>query len=179
MERCTGFGRRLRMTTSLVAVLCASSMVLAVGSVVTDARTAGAAGPVGLAGGSGVTCSKLSGSASKTVTISKCAPSAGPGYGSASQPGGNFGVGVLTWARSGATTLGQSTIDLLETRGPCTGTSEEAYWTSTVAAASTSGPGIPAVGDPVSAYVCLHFTYSGGTEHVTRIALARGTKVHL
>jgi hypothetical protein len=134
---------------------------------------------VGAAGGSGVTCSKLSGSASKTVTISKCAPSAGPGYGSASQPGGNFGVGVLTGARSGATTLGQSTIDLLETRGPCTGTSEEAYWTSTVAAASTSGPGIPAVGDPVSAYVCLHFTYSGGTEHVTRIALARGTKVHL
>jgi hypothetical protein len=113
------------------------------------------------------------------VKISKCAPSAGTGYKSASQPGGTFGLGVLTWAGSGATTtLGSSALDFLNS-GPCTGSSLEVHWTSTVAAASTVGGGIPAVGDVVSAYVCMHFKYYSGTEHPTEIRLVPGTKVSL
>jgi hypothetical protein len=53
------------------------------------------------------------------------------------------------------------------------------HWTSSVAAASTVGRGIPAVGDAISAYLCMHFRYHNGAEHETAILLARGTKVKL
>ncbi len=133
-------------------VLLVAFVGLGMGSVAISSGSAGASTSVAAVGGSSVTCSKLSGSALTTVKISKCAPNAGAGYASASQPGGDFGFDVLTWASSGATTtLGQSTLFFLGTRGPCTGISEEVHWTSTVAAASTSGPGIPAVGDAISA----------------------------
>jgi hypothetical protein len=153
---------------------------LGVGSIAIPSVSAGATTSGAAAGGNRVTCTKLSGSAPTVVTISKCAPSAGAGYASASQPGGEFGTGVLTWSSSGATTtFGTSTFDFLTTRGPCMGSSEEVRWTSTVAAASTAGRGIPAVGDAISAYLCMHFKYHNGAEHETGILLARGTKVRL
>ncbi len=163
-----------------LGVLLVTSSALGMGSVAIPSGSAGARTAVAAVGGSNVTCSKLSGSAQAKVTISKCVPSAGTGYKSASQPGGTFGVGVLTWSSGGATTtLGNSTLDFLDTRGPCTGSSEEMHWTSTVAAASTVGHGIPAVGDAVSAYVFMHFKYHNGAEHPTRILLAPGTTVSL
>jgi hypothetical protein len=169
-------GRLPRAGWRALGVLLVASAALGVGSVAISSGSAGAGTSVAAVGGSSVTCSKLSGSAQSTVTISKCAPSAGAGYKSAS---GTFGFGVLTWAGSGATTtLGQSTLDFLNS-GPCTGSSAEVHWTSTVAAASTVGPGIPAVGDVISAYACMHFKYYNGAEHPTRIKLVRGTKVSL
>jgi hypothetical protein len=174
------FGRFTEAGRRVLVVLLVTSSALGVGSVAISSGRAGAGTAAAEVGGSSVTCSKLSGSAQAKVTISKCVPSAGTGYKSASQPGGTFATGVLTWSSSRTTTtLGSSTLDFLDTRGPCTGTSEEVHWTTAVAAASTVGRGIPAVGDTISAYVCMHFEYHNGAEHLTKILLAPGTTVSL
>jgi hypothetical protein len=63
--------------------------------------------------------------------------------------------------------------------GSCKGRSLEMHWTSTVTAATTVGPGIPAVGDVISAYLCVHFRYHDHSEQPTTIKIVRGTEVSL
>jgi hypothetical protein len=103
---------------------------------------------------SSITCTSLKGTITGTVTIGKCTPSGGKGYKSASAPASSLASGgTLTWTKSGATT----TVSLSVTspgQGGCKKGYVEEDATGSVTAASTTGAGIPAVGDATSARAC-------------------------
>ncbi len=154
----------MRRMTAIVATAVALSVPVSVASL-------GVAGTAGAAG-SGVTCASLKGTITGTVTISKCSPSGGKGYKKATAPASSLaGGGNVTWSNSGATTtVGDAAVTTV-TPNACGKKGTEYSFTGTVTAASTSGTGIPAVGDSVSALACV--TSSG------KIALLKGTTIHL
>lgn len=157
--------RRLFAAVVTAAALAVPASVAAVGIV-----------PVGTAYASGISCTglKLSGTlASGTLTISKCTPSAGKGYkdATASTTVLASGSGNLTWSNSHATTT-VSITPTAGTQGPCKKGYVEYFATGSVTAASTSGVGIPAVGDSVNASVCIDILKN-------KLALAPGTSFSL
>jgi hypothetical protein len=135
----------------------------------TSVAIVGSAGPAFAA--SAITCSSLKGTVSSTVTISMCTPFRGKGYKSASAPATSLlGGGNLKWSTSGATTTVGNTSVTTVTPNKC-GSSTEYSFTGKVTAASTSGRGIPAVGDRVSGKACVS---SAGN-----ITLLKGTTLKL
>ena len=151
--------RRLLTAAAVAAAIFVPSSVAAIA-------------PAGIASAaSGVTCSSLKGTITSTVTIAKCTPSGGKGYKTATAPATSLaGGGNLTWSKSGATTTVGNTKVTTVTPNKC-GKSTEYSFTGTVTAASTSGVGIPAVGDTVSALACV----SGSG----KITLLKGTTIQL
>ncbi len=144
--------RRLLTVAATVAALAVPASIATAGF--TQVGTAGAA--------SGIQCSslKLSGTlASGTITVGKCTPSGGKGYktatGSAAalvEPNSN-----LTWSKSGATTTVTITATA-EGQGLCKKKYTQFDASGTVTGASTTGVGVPAVGDAISAEVCIDAT---------------------
>ena len=117
--------------------------------------------PIGPAGAvSAISCSglTLTGTlASGTIHISKCLPSGGAGYASATGSTAALitPMSKLTWSSSHATT----TVTITATspgKGVCTSPYVEYDASGTVNAASTTGPGIPKVGDAISGKVCIY-----------------------
>ncbi|MBV8463765.1 MAG: hypothetical protein JO368_10750 [Acidimicrobiales bacterium] len=107
------------------------------------------------------------------MTISKCSPSGGKGYKSASAPSSSLATGGnLTWSKSGATTTVGNVVVSNQGQGTCKKGNTEYTFTGSVTAASTSGVGIPAVGDTVSASACVN----GKSGKVT---LAPGSSISL
>ncbi len=105
---------------------------------------------------SGVTCTSLKGSDSGTVTIGKCSPSGGKGYKTASGAAVSLATGgTITWKSSKATTTIGDTSTSSPGQGGCKKGSTEYDFSGQVTGASTSGVGIPAVGDAVSARACV------------------------
>jgi hypothetical protein len=160
----------MRRLLTVAAIAAAISIPASVASVGVVSGTAFAS--------SGVTCAKLKGTISTTVTVSKCSPSAGKGYKSASAPSADLATGgSITWSNSGATTTIGNASYAAVTPNVCKKPTDntEFSFTGTVTAASTSGTGIPAVGDSVSALVCVN-TESGGSGD---ISLVKGTTLAL
>jgi hypothetical protein len=139
----------MRRILTVAAVAVAMSIPVSVATV----SLAGTAGAV-----STVQCKGLAGTITGTVTISKCTPSGGKGYKSASGLATNLATGGnITWKTSGATTtIGDaSATQVVPSTCPKADTGGEYSFTGQVTAASTSGTGIPAVGDTVSATACI------------------------
>jgi hypothetical protein len=152
--------RRFRVVTAAaVALLIPASVVT-----VAISGTASAA--------SGVTCSKIVGTTSGTVTIEKCTPSAGKEYKKASAPATDLATGgTITWNGKATTTIGDATVGGGSSQGSCKKGSDEYTFKGTITAASTTGTGIPAKGDAVSAEACVS---SSG-----KISLVPGTVMDL
>jgi len=132
--------------------------------------------PVGPAGAvSSISCAgvKLVGTlATGTLTISKCTPSGGKGYKSASGSTASLnGTGNLTWSKSGATTTTNISASS-PGQGVCPKGWTEFDANGSVMAASTSGVGIPAVGDTVSGTACIIVASN-------KLKLAKGTTFKL
>jgi hypothetical protein len=139
-------------------------------SIPASVATVGFAGPAFAA--SGVTCTGLKGTDSGTVTISKCTPSGGKGYKSASGAAASLATGgTITWSKSSATTTIGDTSTSSPGQGGCKKKSTEYDFSGKVTAASTTGTGIPAVGDSVSARACV--TSAG------KLSLVKGTVMDL
>jgi hypothetical protein len=152
--------RRLLKVAALAAAITIPASV----------ATFSAAGPAFAA--SGVTCTSLKGSDSGNVTIGKCTPSGGKGYKTASGAAVSLATGgTITWKSSKATTTIGDTSTSSPGQGGCKKGSTEYDFSGQVTAASTSGVGIPAVGDAVSARACV--TSKGG------LSLVKGTKMDL
>lgn len=153
--------RRLVMAASAVIALS-----IPVGVAVT-----GSSAPA-FAGGSSIQCTGLKGTETGTVTISKCTPSGGKGYKSASAPSADLATGGnLTWSNSSATTTVGDVSTMSPGQGSCPKKNIEYEFSGTVTAASTSGSGIPAVGDAVTGDACVS---SKG-----KITLLKGTTIGL
>jgi hypothetical protein len=140
-------------------------------SVPAAAATAGfTAGPAFAA--SSVTCTSLKGTDTGTVTIGKCTPSGGKGYKTASGAAASLASGGnITWSNSHATTTIGDTSVSSPGQGGCKKKTTEYDFTGTVTAASTSGTGIPKVGDAVSARACVAST--------GKLSLVKGTVMDL
>ena len=104
---------------------------------------------------SSVTCTGLKGTISTTVTVSKCTPSGGKGYKTATAPASSLAAGGnLTWSKSKATTtIGNAAESGLAEQVWRGGT--EYSFAGKVTAASTKGTGIPKKGDAVKALACV------------------------
>ena len=128
---------------------------------------------------SGITCKSLKGTISGKITIGKCTPApagaAAKGYKSASALATSLATGgTLTWSSSGATTtVSLSTTTPTPAQGGCKKGYTEFDATGTVTAASTTGVGIPAVGDTTTARACVDLTKTG------KITLVKGTAFSL
>ena len=139
-------------------------------SIPASVATLASAGPAFAS--SSVTCTSLKGSDTGTVTIGKCSPSGGKGYKTASGTAATLATGGnITWKNSKATTTVGDTSTSSPGQGGCKKGSTEYDFTGKVTAASTSGVGIPAVGDTVSARACV--TAKGG------LSLVKGTVMDL
>ncbi len=134
------------------------------------------AGPASVTGG--ITCSTITGNVNRgQVVISHCKPKAGQAYKSAtiddySNTQGN--LGNLDWVGGAVTTVS----DITQTNfaygagGVCpANTFSHVDSSGTVTAASSSGTGIPALGDTVSWKVCL--------AQRGKLSLQFGTKIHM
>jgi len=165
----TDGGTMRRLLT--VAAVAAAMSIPASAAVVGFAGTAGAAG-------SSVQCTSLKGTITGTVTIAKCTPAnpnkkiaklykAATGSSASLATGGN-----ITWSGGATTTIGDTAVGGGSGQGPCKKGSTEYTFSGTVTAASTSGVGIPAVGDAISAAACV--ASKGG-----KITLAPGTVMNL
>jgi hypothetical protein len=121
---------------------------------------------------SSIQCTGLKGTDTSTVTISKCTPSGGKGYKTATGTAVDLATGGnLTWSKSGATTtIGDTSYGEITNTG-CSKKDTEYSFTGTVTDASTTGTGIPKVGDSASADACIA---SSG-----KITLAKGTVMDL
>ena len=127
-------------------------------SIPLSVATVGFAGTAGAATSS-VTCKGLSGSITTTVKISKCTPSAGPGYKTASAPASSLASGgKLKWSSSKATTtVGDASVTTVSPNACGAGGTEYSF-TGKVTGASTKGTGIPKKGDSVKALACVSAT---------------------
>ena len=154
--------RRLFTVAATAVALSIPASVATIG--VVQAGTAAAA--------SSITCTSLKGTVTGTITIGKCTPSGGKGYKSASGSSAALATGgTITWSSSGATT----TISLTVTspgQGGCGKGYVEFDASGSVTAASTSGTGIPAVGDATSARACVNTAKN-------KITLVKGTSFTL
>jgi hypothetical protein len=160
----------MRRLLTVVAVAAAMS-IPASAAVVGFAGTAGAAG-------SSVQCTSLKGTISGTVTIAKCTP-ANPNkkvaklYKKATGTSASLATGGnITWNGGATTTIGDATVGGGSSQGPCKKGNTEYTFSGTVTAASTSGTGIPAVGDAINASACV-------SSKTGKIALAPGTVMNL
>jgi hypothetical protein len=159
--------RRLFAVAATAAALAIPASMAAIG--VVPAGTAGAAG-------SSIACSsvKLKGTlAAGTLTFGKCTPSGGKGYktGSASTSALDSSSGTITWSKSGATT----TVSISASspgQGVCPKNYVEYDANGHVTAASTTGTGIPAVGDVISGKACIDVAKN-------KLKLAPGTTFNL
>jgi len=160
--------RRLTAAVATAIALAVPTSVASLGM----AGTAGAAASTVAAKSSAVTCASLKGTITGSVTISKCSPSGGAGYKSATAPSSSLaGGGNLTWSKSGATTTIGDTSASTVTPNKCGTKGTEYSFTGKVTAASTKGKGIPAVGSAVKALACVA---SSGS-----VTLLKGTTIHL
>jgi hypothetical protein len=149
------------------AILLAAALALPVSGASVALVSGGQAGAA-----SSIQCTSLKGNISSTVTIGKCTPSGGKGYKKASGNSATLATGGnITWTKSGATTtIGSGTVST--PTNLCGKKATEYGFTSSVTGASTSGTGIPKVGDTVSALACVNNT-SGA------IKLLKGTVMEL
>jgi hypothetical protein len=117
----------------------------------------GAMSASGASANSNILCSKVTGNLLSEVTISKCSPSGGKGYKSASAQGGVFAVGgTFTWSKSGATTDIESPLyELSERQGRCKKHNYEFLAEAGVSGGSSSGIGIPVFPGTFSASLCV------------------------
>jgi hypothetical protein len=151
--------------------------LLAMAAIAAAITVPATAATVGLAGGSAfaassISCTSLKGTDSGTVTIGKCTPSGGKAYKTASGEAASLATGGnITWKSSGATTTIGDTSVSSPGQGGCKKKTTEYDFTGTVTAASTSGTGIPKVGDTVSARACVA---SSG-----KLSLVKGTVMEL
>ncbi len=154
-----------------------AAMVLAV-SIPASAATIGMASAGPAFAGSSVACTRMTGSETSKAgfsafTIGRCTPSGGRGYKSATglsnvlNPGGR-----LTWSLSGATTDITISSQIVLVPGACGRVHVEVDITGTVTGASTTGVGVPALGDFVSARFCVQV-------HSLKLKLVRGTSFTL
>ena len=142
--------RRLFAVAATAAALAIPASVAAIG--VVPAGTAGAAG-------SSIACSsvKLKGTlAAGTLTFGKCTPSGGKGYktGSASTAALDSPSGTITWSKSSAA----ATVSISASspgQGVCPRITSSTTPMAPSHAASTTGTGIPAVGDVISGKACI------------------------
>lgn len=123
-----------------------------------------------------VKCSSVKGTSNGTIQIGDCTPSAGSGYKTASGLSMDFlndGTGgTLTWRTSGATTtIGDVTSSSSTGKAACSSQDTEWSFTGRVTADSTSGTGIPAVGEAISGKICV------APDH--KMTLAKGKTVDL
>jgi YVTN family beta-propeller protein len=106
---------------------------------------------------SAIRCSKLYGGATN-VTFGLCKPSAGKGYtrlrGAIS--GLQVGATGFTWSPGGATTELEVTSATPEHHEACKKGQREEQITGEIKAASTTGTGIPAVGETFTATICTN-----------------------
>jgi hypothetical protein len=137
--------RRLLTVAAAAAALSIPASVASVGLVSSGSAFAA----------TGITCKGLAGTITGNITISKCTPSGGAKYATASAPASSLATGgKITWKSSGATT----TVSLTVTspgKGKCAAGSTEYDATGKVTAASTKGTGIPAVGQKTAAKTCV------------------------
>jgi hypothetical protein len=149
-----------RRLLTLAAVAAAISIPVSTATVVVGGSNAFAA--------SSISCASLKGTDTGTVTIGKCTPSGGKGYKDATGSAATLATGGnITWSKSGATTTIGDTNATEVTNTGCSKKDSEYEFTGSVTGASTSGTGIPKVGDAVQAYACLA---SSG-----KVSLAKGT----
>jgi hypothetical protein len=136
----------------------------------------GFAGTAGATAASSVQCTSLKGTITGTVTIAKCTPvnpdkKTGKAYKKASGASASLAAGGnITWNGGATTTIGNASA-VSDGQGVCKKKTTEFSFTGTVTGASTSGTGIPAVGDVVSASACVA---SNG-----KISLAPGSVMNL
>jgi hypothetical protein len=154
-----------------VAAVAAAMSIPASAAVVGFAGTAGAAT-------SSVHCASLKGTISGTVTIAKCTPvnpdkKTAKAYKKATGASASLATGGnITWSGGATTTIGSATVGGGTSQGPCKKGNLEYTFSGTVSAASTSGTGIPAVGDAVNAAACV-------SSKTGKIAIAPGTTMAL
>lgn len=132
-----------------------------------------------------VICSKFTDNGkTNNIAVGKCTPKAGHQY--AQALGHTDLVGTLTWTGGATTTIGfvsSTPVPFPWTGCPSSdgsgfGLYGEYIHTDVVTAASTAGPGIPAVGDQVSATFCFYVkTQHYGGE--SRLLLLPGTTISL
>ena len=122
---------------------------------------------------SAIRCSKLYGGATN-VTFGLCKPSAGKGYtrlrGAIS--GLQVGATGFTWSPGGATTELEVTSATAEHHEACKQGQREEQITGEVKAASSTGTGIPAVGETFTATICTN-------PKTHKVHLVQGTYVEL
>jgi len=122
---------------------------------------------------SAIKCSKLYGGTTN-VTFGLCKPSAGKGYtrlrGAIS--GLQVGATGFTWSPGDATTQLKVTSVTAEHHEACKKRRLEELITSEVKAASTTGTGIPAVGETFTAAICKN-------PKTHKVSLVEGTYVEL
>ena len=122
---------------------------------------------------SSITCKSLKGTITGTITIGKCTPSGGKGYKSASGSAAALaGTGTLTWSKSGGTTTVTITSTTSPGQGGCKNGYAEFDALGSVTAASTTGTGVPVVGDDTTARACVDTTNG-------KITLVKGTTFSL
>jgi hypothetical protein len=144
--------RRIFTMAAIAAAMTIPASVAAVG--VVNAGTAGAA--------SAISCTGLKGTISGNITISKCNPSGGKAFKSASAPASSLATGgTLTW-KPYKHSVNTTTVSLSVTspgQGACKAGYDEYDATGSVTAETgASGVGIPVVGDTVSARACVDST---------------------
>jgi hypothetical protein len=104
---------------------------------------------------SSLSCRLSMGNLYGAVRVNTCSPSGGSNYKSAKAPTAVLtSGGTFKWNGGATTTIGNMFVPI-PLAPPCF------LYQGTVTAASTSGPGIPAVGDRFQALICP--TSSGGT----------------
>jgi len=152
--------RRLSVVSVAVVTLSVPASIAVIGFAGTASAT------------SSVACAKTNGKESGSVTITQCTPSAGKEYKKATVPALDLAEGgTITWNGGATTTIGDPNSSGGTSQGACKKKNMEYFFTGTVTAASTTGAGIPVVGDAVSASACLS---SKG-----KISLAPGTVLEL
>jgi hypothetical protein len=142
----------MRRLLTVAATAVALSIPLSAATV----GLAGAAGAAGAKASSSVTCTGLKGTISTTVTVSKCTPSGGKGYKTATAPASSLAAGGnLTWSKSKATTTIGNAAAKVVSPNKCGAAGTEYSFAGKVTAASTKGTGIPKKGDAVKALACV------------------------
>ena len=154
--------RRLLTVAAAAAALSIPASVAGVGLVSSGSAFAA----------TGITCKGLAGTITGTITISKCTPTGGAKYTTATAPAKSLArVGTITWHSSGAKTTVTLTVTS-PTPGKCAAGSTEFDATGKVTAATTKGTGIPAVGQTTAAKTCVSTTTG-------KITLVPGTSFSL
>jgi hypothetical protein len=180
-EGATGISRR-SLVAALAPIWRVVPLLVALASLTLALAVVTAESHAGAASTSTVTCKGFElTKSSGLVTIRGCTPSAGRGYAFTTGPSSTLGPGArgqgsggtLTWKGGATTTIGASTFTATE-NDTCPSKKNRSFdgaWVESalVTGASTAGPGIPAVGDAVSATVCDYLKFIDHYETETAI----------